>query len=989
MYHEQQGGHMLGVDKFYPGRTILITGVTGFLGKMLLECLLRTQPEIKKFILVIRDKVDRRSGKKTPAKERLQKEVLCVGLFDTLRKLWGDDFEQRVMSKCECIHADVSQINLGLSDEEAYRVANEIDVFFHSAASTSFDERPDTLLKSNTLATEWLLEFARLGLRLDHNRRQVPVFCDVSTCFTCGMAEGYSKEEVHPMPFDPEQEIEEIYAMCSKWDNDHVFKGKGEPTQRHISTELSIMGVERANNRGWWDTYTFAKCISEQLFVKKRGNIPACIVRPAICEGTYLKPEPGWLEGFRVMEPMAVGYFKRQLHDWCTQPHSFGEVIPSDFVIHTMVCAVVRAYFEDSSEMHIYQCGNGSHNAFNTGFAGDCCRQFDETVDPYGHNAKGNFMLPWRYPTPAQFINNIYWTKEIPLLSFICALWPLQLIPPLGKMYKTYRQLYTKLGKVSTLVGLYAPYSNWYVHYCQDHQQEMWALLSDDEKDRYPFDVRGIDWNDYFCRVHFPTIVRRLLNLEIPNAQTPHGMLAINIPQTLARTAAVHPEAVGMQLRMPSGQWLSYTYRELLQMTSEMAGTLRQLGVSPGTRLLLWAPNGPEWMCAFYAALALEAVLVPVDWESSAEDVSYLHHYTSCTLVMTSADGQALLSPTQTGSLNLPPSLLDIGAGCRPFGGAAHRSAYCGPEEWTQAYEIPAMIYFPSTVGLAMQGGVEPRGLQYTSRNLFASMCSSYQAFYLRESHSTLALRSLHFLPELLVGGLVPVYLARPAHFVRTASLQSFLSSPEFMSVLREGSITHLVGDAHVVRLLSNVFQQHVSGLTASLGSTLKRWTGSSYLTSRASATLRVSLTDIICAVSESSVEMWDFFAGLDMEYCEGLYCPENTGFFATNMTAVGQHKRGSVGGMLSNSMVRIENKDSFGNGIVSIAGSMLASKAFPETAASKNTGVFELSVRGRIDENGFLFLQSRPLEGGSRHLQKPQLHAASPAGSKHDKRLV
>lgn len=44
------------ISEFYSGRTLLITGATGFMGKVLLEKLLRSLPNIEKILLLLREK---------------------------------------------------------------------------------------------------------------------------------------------------------------------------------------------------------------------------------------------------------------------------------------------------------------------------------------------------------------------------------------------------------------------------------------------------------------------------------------------------------------------------------------------------------------------------------------------------------------------------------------------------------------------------------------------------------------------------------------------------------------------------------------------------------------------------------------------------------------------------------------------------------------------------------------------------------------------
>lgn len=57
---------------FFPGKNILITGVTGFLGKVVLEKLVREVPEVGKIFLLIRPC----PKKGTAPADRLREEVL-------------------------------------------------------------------------------------------------------------------------------------------------------------------------------------------------------------------------------------------------------------------------------------------------------------------------------------------------------------------------------------------------------------------------------------------------------------------------------------------------------------------------------------------------------------------------------------------------------------------------------------------------------------------------------------------------------------------------------------------------------------------------------------------------------------------------------------------------------------------------------------------------------------------------------------------------
>lgn len=63
----------------------------------------------------------------------------------------------------------------------------------------------------------------------------------------------------------------------------------------------------------------------------------------------------------------------------------------------------------------------------------------------------------------------------------------------------------------------------------------------------------------------------------------------------------------------------SYSYREIHTLASTMVSFLADAGVKPGDRVLLWGPNHPAWVVAFWGIIARGAVAVPVDFMSGAE----------------------------------------------------------------------------------------------------------------------------------------------------------------------------------------------------------------------------------------------------------------------------------------------------------------------------------------------------------------------------------
>jgi fatty-acyl-CoA synthase len=69
---------------------------------------------------------------------------------------------------------------------------------------------------------------------------------------------------------------------------------------------------------------------------------------------------------------------------------------------------------------------------------------------------------------------------------------------------------------------------------------------------------------------------------------------------------------------------LRYNYSLLLWEVNRAAKGLIQMGIDPGDRVALWAPNIPEWVVAQLALSKIGAIFVPVDPGAGLKDLQYL-----------------------------------------------------------------------------------------------------------------------------------------------------------------------------------------------------------------------------------------------------------------------------------------------------------------------------------------------------------------------------
>src|SRR5207237_3596934 len=121
------------LDRAFRGHEILITGVTGFLGKVALTLLLDRYPGIGKVHVLVRP----RAG--GTADDRFFGKVVSTPPFNPLRERLGDRFDAFLREKCVPLAGDVTDPMLGLSEEQLKRLTGKLACVINSAGLVTFN----------------------------------------------------------------------------------------------------------------------------------------------------------------------------------------------------------------------------------------------------------------------------------------------------------------------------------------------------------------------------------------------------------------------------------------------------------------------------------------------------------------------------------------------------------------------------------------------------------------------------------------------------------------------------------------------------------------------------------------------------------------------------------------------------------------------------------------------------------------------------------
>lgn len=240
------------IKEFFANKEIFITGGTGFIGKVLIEKLLRSCADIKKIYILIRPK------KEQSADQRL-KSICDQILFDAVRLL-----NPKFIEKLVPINGDVTELGLGLSDNDKKLMKN-VSVIFHSAASVRFDDSLRDAVLMNTRGTREIMKFAE-------TLKNIKVVMHVSTTYSNVHLQTV-KEEIYPPIADWKKTIE----ICEK------FEGE----QLNYFTPLYTNFMP--------NTYVFSKNLAEQVSYEYRDKLPLVLFRPSIVLNAWEEPFGGYV----------------------------------------------------------------------------------------------------------------------------------------------------------------------------------------------------------------------------------------------------------------------------------------------------------------------------------------------------------------------------------------------------------------------------------------------------------------------------------------------------------------------------------------------------------------------------------------------------------------------------------------------------------------------------------------------------------------------
>jgi fatty acyl-CoA reductase len=433
----------MSIPEFYAGKNVFITGGTGFMGKVLIEKLLRSIPDVGSIYILIRPK-------RNKTIEDRKKDLLSSMLFDSLRA----DHPER-LEKIIVVGGEVTQPNVGLSDEDLQTIIENVSIVFHVAASIRFDALLHDAYQMNV---KGLVEIIKIAKMIKNLVSMVHVSTAYANC---------NRSVIDEVVYPPKIQPEKLEAAL-EWMSEE---------QADVLTPSLLDDLP--------NTYTYTKGLAEYILMKEAGDLPISIFRPSIVGAAVKEPAVGWVDCLHGLTGLLIAVGKGVLRILRCHPEGIADIVPVDYVDNMLIAIGWMTGMQRKAKPLIYHCTSGTINPCTW-------RQMHTIVMPYFKENPYQEIV--RRPScveckPRRFYP--YYTvfyHIIPALFLDLSLWISGKKPRMVMICR-------KLDKALACLDYFTVRTwTWSNH----NSERLWQVMSEEDKETFFFDISSINWKTYY-----------------------------------------------------------------------------------------------------------------------------------------------------------------------------------------------------------------------------------------------------------------------------------------------------------------------------------------------------------------------------------------------------------------------------------------------------------------------------------------------------------
>ncbi|HJP95296.1 MAG TPA: AMP-binding protein, partial [Pyrinomonadaceae bacterium] len=500
-----------------------------------------------------------------------------------------------------------------------------------------------------------------------------------------------------------------------------------------------------------------------------------------------------------------------------------------------------------------------------------------------------------------------------------------------------------------------------------DNVRSLFERIGEDERSLLTWNPERFDWYDYWLNIHLPGLTKWVFpTLEDEMRAKPKRVYTYRDLLELFETSTKrHATRVAMRIER-DGRKEQYTYADLRELATRVAGFLASEGIKPGDRVMLVSSNAPEWGMTYFGVLKAGATCIPCDPESSTTEILNF-----------ARAGNAAAIICSDAVINEHPDLQER---LQQQGLArlwTYPEVFAMPDEQTEDQRIallPQRTHAQSVASLIFTSGTtgQPKGVMLSHRNLTSMVSMLSSVFDMTTHDGVLSVLPLHHTFEFSTGFLTP--LSRGAQITYLPEL----TSDALARAIKNGHVTGMVGVPALWELLHRRIKNRLYERSDWIGKTADNLIfANAWLRDKTAVNLGPVLfypiheglggriRYFISGGSALSEKIQRDFHGLGFTILEGYGLTEASPVLTVTRPE-DRMLTGTVGKPLPGVEVRISDPDSTGVGEVIARGPNVMLGYYENEAATRQTLVdrwLYTGDLGRVDDDGNLYLVGRSKE--------------------------
>ncbi len=199
--------------------------------------------------------------------------------------------------------------------------------------------------------------------------------------------------------------------------------------------------------------------------------------------------------------------------------------------------------------------------------------------------------------------------------------------------------------------------------------------------------------------------------ISYENGSAPAPLIGETIGQNLDRIAATYPDREAVVVCQQNVRW---TYADFAAEVDRVARGLMAIGLRPGDRMGIWAPNCAEWVLVQYASAKAGLILVNINPAYRTSELEYVLNQSGC---------RVLIAAPAFKTSDYVAMVGEVAPNCD----AVERALFLEGPDWDELLaggdaeiELPTGVQFDDPINIQYTSGTTgfPKGATLTHHNI-------------------------------------------------------------------------------------------------------------------------------------------------------------------------------------------------------------------------------------------------------------------------------